>query len=95
MLAPRKTLWSTPGVGVEAACQLLRLGAEDKVIDVGCGDGAMVPHLRARAAYCGVDLSARMVSLARRRHPDARLERASCPSEVPARVAAARALGIE
>ena len=38
MLAPRKTLWSTPGVGVEAACQLLRLGAQDKVVDVGCGE---------------------------------------------------------
>ena len=35
-----------------------------------------MPHLKARAAYCGVDLSARMVSLARRRHPDARFERA-------------------
>ena len=44
--------------------------------DVGWGDGAMVPHRGARAAYWGVDLSARMVSLARRRHPDARFERA-------------------
>ena len=50
MLAPRKTLWSTPGVGVEAACQLLRLGDQDKVVDVGCGDGRFLSRRRARRA---------------------------------------------
>ena len=50
MLAPRKTLWSTPGVGVEAACQLLRLGAADKVIDVGCGDGRFLLEAAKRGA---------------------------------------------
>ena len=51
MLAPRKTLWSTPGVGVEAACQLLRLGAQDKVVDVGCGDGRFLLEAARRGAH--------------------------------------------
>ena len=43
-------LWSTPGVGVEAARQLLRLGAADKVVDVGCGDGRFLLEAAKRGA---------------------------------------------
>ena len=59
MLAPRKTLWSTPGVGVEAACELLRLGTPDKVIDVGCGDGRFLLEAAKRGASAvGLEIDA-------------------------------------
>ena len=66
----------TADAALDARLARVAAFARGRCLDVGCGDGAMVPHLKARAAYCGVDLSARMVSLARRRHPDARFERA-------------------
>ena len=66
MLAPRKTLWSTPGVGVEAACQLLRLGAADKVIDVGCGDGRFLLEAARRGARAvGLEIDAERAEAAR------------------------------
>jgi cyclopropane fatty-acyl-phospholipid synthase-like methyltransferase len=39
MLAPRKTLWSSPNVAVDASITLLNATPEDIVYDVGCGDG--------------------------------------------------------
>jgi SAM-dependent methyltransferase len=55
-------------------------GAELKVLDVGCGDGAILPFLEAEGvapdAYCGVDLSGRMIAAAQRRHPRATFARA-------------------
>ena len=49
------------------------------LLDVGCGDGALVPHVAAAAAcdYVGIDLSSVMVARARRAHPAARFERRS------------------
>ena len=45
------------------------------VLDVGCGDGAMLPHLlragAAKAQYLGLDVSPRMVELASAAHPGA------------------------
>ena len=47
-------------------------GVGGRCLDVGCGDGSLVPHL-ARAgrleAYVGVDVSGGMVRAARRKHP--------------------------
>lgn len=41
-----------------------------RVADVGCGPGAIVPHLAARGLEpCGVDLSPEMVRVARRDRP--------------------------
>ena len=66
MLAPRKTLWSTPSAGVEAACQLLRLGAEDKVVDVGCGDGRFLLEAAKRGAHAvGLEIDAERAEAAR------------------------------
>lgn len=46
------------------------------VLDVGCGLGDFYPHLRAagygNVSYTGLDLNARFVEEASRRHPDAR-----------------------
>lgn len=59
---------------VDAIAQLSTT-AGSAVVDVGCGDGALLPHLtRAGAApssYLGVDISARMVELAAAAHPSA------------------------
>ena len=67
-----------PVMGGEDAAMTAKLAAcaaavpPGAVLDVGCGDGAMVPHL-ARAgvleSYVGIDVSERMVAAARRRHP--------------------------
>ena len=52
MLAPRDTLWSTPGEGVAVACDLLRLTSADTVYDVGCGDGRFLVEAAKRGATC-------------------------------------------
>ena len=39
MLAPRKKLWSSPNVAVEAAVRLLDPQPDDVMYDIGCGDG--------------------------------------------------------
>lgn len=42
------------------------------VLDYGCGSGRWVTFLRARGlVYCGVDIAAQMLALARRGHADA------------------------
>lgn len=50
------------------------------VLDVGCGDGALLPHLLRAGAdagrYLGIDLSARMVAAAAAAHPAATFRRA-------------------
>jgi len=50
------------------------------VVDVGCGDGMMVPHLAHAGAeparYLGLDLSAKMVAAAAAAHPAATFRRA-------------------
>ena len=49
-----------------------------KILDVGCGTGHLLPYLRRnygfRGEYVGYDLSQEMVSLARRKFPEARFE---------------------
>lgn len=39
MLAPRKKLWSSPNVAVDASVRLLNASKSDVVYDIGCGDG--------------------------------------------------------
>lgn len=63
MLAPRKTLWSTPEVVVDAAIQLIgRLQPSDKIIDIGCGDGRVLlqwaasPQVTRGVSLVGVDI---------------------------------------
>jgi SAM-dependent methyltransferase len=43
------------------------------VIELGCGTGSLLKILRRRYAVCGLDLSARMVRVAKRKVPDARV----------------------
>lgn len=44
MLAPRKTLWSTPHEAVQIAFDKvpLNVGCDDTVVDIGCGDGRVL-----------------------------------------------------
>ena len=42
MLAPRKTLWSTPPEVIEKAIELLQINSNDVVFDIGAGDGRFV-----------------------------------------------------
>ncbi|WP_237101081.1 methyltransferase domain-containing protein [Nonomuraea sp. MG754425] len=52
--------------------ELLRLRPGDTAVDVGCGAGRAVTELNDRkAAAVGVDVSEEMISVARRRRPDA------------------------
>ncbi|KAJ1617457.1 S-adenosyl-L-methionine-dependent methyltransferase, partial [Pavlovales sp. CCMP2436] len=58
------------------------LGASGPILDVGCGDGELVPHIRELApdqdqSYLGIDLSTVMVERARRAHPNTRFEECS------------------
>lgn len=38
MLAPRKTLWSTPDAVVKRVVEIASVNGHDCVVDVGCGD---------------------------------------------------------
>jgi hypothetical protein len=43
MLAPRKTLWSTPDAVIGRVAQMVGpLSATDKIVDLGCGDGKVL-----------------------------------------------------
>ena len=42
MLAPRKTLWTTPQEAVEIAANRVRLDGQDTLVDIGCGDGRVL-----------------------------------------------------
>jgi SAM-dependent methyltransferase len=42
MLAPRKTLWSTPTSAVEHLQKWIPLRDNDKICDIGCGDGRIL-----------------------------------------------------
>ncbi|WP_086730475.1 class I SAM-dependent methyltransferase [Streptomyces carpinensis] len=56
----------------------VRLAGAGPVADVGCGPGKVTAHLAASGVDAfGVDLSARMVSLARRAHPHLRFVQGS------------------
>jgi SAM-dependent methyltransferase len=60
----------------KAACT--RKASETRILDVGCGDGAIFPFLikagASKAGYLGLDISSKMVEAARSAHPDGRFE---------------------
>jgi SAM-dependent methyltransferase len=64
-----------------AFAELVRVAGAGPVADVGCGPGRMTAHMRALgSAAFGVDLSPRMVALARRTYPDLRFDEGSMTS---------------
>jgi SAM-dependent methyltransferase len=48
----------------------VRARSSDRVLDLGCGTGALLEHLPATVAYVGVDLDPGYVKSARQRHGD-------------------------
>jgi SAM-dependent methyltransferase len=62
MLAPRKTLWSTPYPVLETVVSWIDLHANDVVCDVGCGDGRVIIHLASKQSlpvtFVGIEIDA-------------------------------------
>lgn len=58
MLAPRKTLWSTPPEVVDAAIQALNPNEDDLTYDIGAGDGRFLYRLceLTKASCVGVEI---------------------------------------
>ncbi|KAL7521799.1 hypothetical protein ACHAWX_006481 [Stephanocyclus meneghinianus] len=53
MLAPRKTLWSTPQSAIDTAIAFADLDANDVVYDVGCGDGRVLIQMASKSIPVG------------------------------------------
>jgi ubiquinone/menaquinone biosynthesis C-methylase UbiE len=75
--------------------ELLRVGAGDTVVDVGCGAGAAVDELAGRAASAiGVDTSEQMIEVSKKRFPEREFRLASA-YDLPLRDAAVAAYRAE
>lgn len=81
MLAPRKTLWSTPSAVIERAIGWCGpLGRSDRVCDIGCGDGRCLVQWASKystqltegsvgtstASFVGIDIDQERIEQARR-----------------------------
>ena len=57
--------------------ELLRVSKPDarKVLELGCGTGSILKHLQDRYEVSGLDLSSKMLSIARKKVPGAKLSR--------------------
>jgi SAM-dependent methyltransferase len=61
-------------IGIPAVLDLLEPRFGEEILDIGCGQGVLAPHvMEAGAHYTGVDASPRLVEAGRRRHRGARL----------------------
>jgi ubiquinone/menaquinone biosynthesis C-methylase UbiE len=59
-------------VAIPTVLELLTLKKGEHILDVGSGQGVLAPHvLKAGAHYTGVELSPRLLQLAREHHPKA------------------------
>jgi 2-polyprenyl-3-methyl-5-hydroxy-6-metoxy-1,4-benzoquinol methylase len=60
-------------------------GSESKfdLLDVGCGDGCIVPYLPLNCRFSGLDLSNEMIALAKQRHPSQNFAKGGFPKGVP------------
>ena len=65
MIAPRKTLWSTPDEVITELVEWIHLEAGDTVIDIGCGDGRVIiewatyissKNIHGRVKFMGVEI---------------------------------------
>ncbi len=56
-------------LAIPAVMNLLELRGHEQVLDVGCGQGVLAPHVTGSGAvYTGVDVSRKMIAAARRHH---------------------------
>ena len=82
MLAPRKTLWSTPDAVIEKIIEWVPLSSTDKVCDIGCGDGRVlltwaiclsnIPTVNI--SFVGIDIDEMRISQANDKLNQARVE---------------------
>ena len=58
-------------LAIPTVIELLQLRNNEKVLDIGAGQGVLAPHiLKANADYTGIDLSPKMIRTAKRFHPN-------------------------
>lgn len=87
-ISPAGAGWNASGETQQVRARVLAemvagRGCED-VLDVGCGIGALVPHLAPLCYYTGIDINPRMVAAARVAHPIQRFVVADiCSAEYP------------
>ena len=56
-------------LAIPALLELLEPVVGERILDIGCGPGALAPHVtKAGACYTGVDASRRLLAFARRHH---------------------------
>jgi SAM-dependent methyltransferase len=56
-------------VAIPALLDLLQPKAGEQILDIGCGQGVLAPHISGHgASYTGIDASPRLIALAKRRH---------------------------
>lgn len=56
-------------LAIPHALELLNLQANEQFLDIGAGQGVLVPHvIKTRARYTGVDVSNKLLTIARQRH---------------------------
>lgn len=61
--------WYHRNLAVPLLLELLQLGRDERLADLGCGPGVLAPPVRkAGASMVGVDLSPRLIELAQRNH---------------------------
>lgn len=59
-------------LAIPEVMRLLQLQRGERVLDVGCGQGVLAPHIaQAGGDYVGVDVSPRLLGLARKHHGSA------------------------
>lgn len=72
MLAPRKTLWSTPLSAVDQLQNWISLQDNDRVCDIGCGDGRILLEWAQRiskqpivpkVSFLGIDIDPNRIEL--------------------------------
>jgi SAM-dependent methyltransferase len=73
-----------PDLELRRAFLLGHVGAGERVLDLGCGDGAFVGAIEAAGAEAvGVDVADAALRRARARHPDLELHRAPIDGRLP------------
>jgi len=58
-------------IGIPRTLSATNVVAGKRVLDVGCGQGVLAPYVIAEGgAYVGIDMSHKLIEIARTRHPD-------------------------